>query len=70
MIVKRIKIFLILIGILIMIISFSGCINEEDTDRFLGVSLSPKSYQGDEFLDFFEKVNKIGNMVMWAGMTA
>jgi len=32
-----------------------------------GVSLSPKSPQQDDFLDFFEKAKQAGRIVMWAG---
>lgn len=63
----KIQAFIRLISICTLISFFSGCINDDDTDLFIGVSLSPKSYQEDDFLDFFEKTKQTGNMVMWAG---
>ena len=32
-----------------------------------GVSLSPKSYSGEDFTSFFQKATECGNLVMWAG---
>ena len=32
-----------------------------------GVSLSPRSFEGDDFTDFFDKAKQAGDIVMWAG---
>jgi len=32
-----------------------------------GVSLSPKSFKGNDFTDFFEKAKQTGQIIMWAG---
>ena len=32
-----------------------------------GVGLSPRSYQPDDFTDFFDKAKQMGGVVMWAG---
>jgi len=63
----KIQVCIILIGIFTLVIALSGCINNNNTDIFIGVSLSPKSYNENDFIDFFEKSKQTGNMVMWAG---
>ena len=42
-------------------------LNDSSSGLLKGVSLSPKSAEGDDFLDFFEKAEQTGNVVMWAG---
>lgn len=32
-----------------------------------GVSLSPRTFEGDDFIEFFEKAEETGEIVMWAG---
>lgn len=59
------------------IILISGCtqdqtqtrtVNQSMTAGFLkGVSLSPKSFEQNDFIDFFEKVKQTGNIVSWSG---
>ena len=40
----------------------------EEPKAFLkGVSLSPRSYQGDDFLDFIEQVDETQDILLWAG---
>lgn len=40
---------------------------EQPNDLLKGVSLSPRSYQPDDFTDFFDKVKQTGEIVVWAG---
>ncbi len=40
---------------------------ERHKGSYKGVSLSPRSFQSDDFTDFFQKVKQTGEMVMWAG---
>ena len=46
----KIQVFLIFVGIFTMILTLSGCINNDETDLFVGVSLSPKSYNENDFI--------------------
>ncbi len=58
----------------------SGCANESQVSKsttepstassstpLKGVSLSPKSFQADDFTDFWEKATQSGKLVSWAG---
>src|SRR3989344_1280097 len=36
-------------------------------ETLVGVSLSPKSFEGEDYTNFFVKVKEIGNTVSWAG---
>lgn len=42
-------------------------LNQTQHRPLKGVSLSPKSYQGQDFADFFVKAGQAGDMVTWAG---
>ncbi|MFH1072201.1 MAG: hypothetical protein V1743_02115 [Nanoarchaeota archaeon] len=44
-----------------------GSDNKPSTGVMKGVSLSPKSFQGDDFKDFFTKANQAGSIITWAG---
>lgn len=58
---------LIMIGMVL-----SSCINQHppsstSNELLKGVSLSPKSFDPDNFNDFFEKASQAGSIVSWAG---
>ncbi len=66
--------------LLLFIIVISGCVQqpEEKTEKIsssnknsvellTGVSLSPKSFQANDFTNFFEQAKEAGEVVMWAG---
>lgn len=40
---------------------------EQPSGTLKGVSLSPRSFQPDDFTDFFDKAKQTGEIVMWAG---
>src|SRR3989344_5960156 len=63
---------------LLLIALIAGCTQQQnqpdndDTaqpprDVMKGVSLSPKSFQGSDFTDFFVKASEAGSIVTWAG---
>lgn len=55
---------------IIGIVFISGCmqrVNEVSTEIIKGLSLSPKSFQQNDFVDFFEKAQQAGSIVSWAG---
>lgn len=39
----------------------------EASERLVGVSLSPKSFVGGDYLAFFDKAAEVGNLLSWAG---
>lgn len=41
--------------------------NDQQQNLLKGISLSPKSYAKDDFLDFMEKTKQTGKIVTWAG---
>lgn len=61
--------------IVILIYALSCCIIQEpsesamnETPKILkGVSLSPRSFQSDDFLNFFQKAQYAGTVISWAG---
>nr|MBU7029530.1 hypothetical protein [Theionarchaea archaeon] len=71
------KLIIVLLIIVTCTLSVSGCINQEGTitesgtdsefsQRTLkGVSLSPKSFQSADFVQFFEKAQQAGEIIMW-----
>ena len=40
---------------------------KQSAQTLKGISLSPKSFQAEDFTDFFEKAKQIGDVVTWAG---
>ena len=66
---------LILLIVAVLVIFIGGCIttttNTQENASIglmkMGTSLSPKSFQADDFTDFFEKAKQAGEIVMWAG---
>ncbi|MCP3682393.1 MAG: hypothetical protein GY861_06845 [bacterium] len=62
----------LLVILVILAVFFVGCAQEEPPvkatpDTLKGVSLSPRSFEGTDFTDFFEEAKQTGNTVMWAG---
>jgi hypothetical protein len=62
--------------IFVLLVSMSNCIEQEEKHitgtrdesfPLKGVSLSPRSFQPDDFTDFFEKAVLAGEVVSWAG---
>ncbi len=61
----------------IAVVVISGCGGKQPTEQppgpgqsirtLKGVSLSPKSFQADDFADFFQKAKQTGEIVTWAG---
>ena len=61
---------------ILMCVLFTGCVSQEneveDRDGFpykplKGVSLSPQSFESEDFANFFEKAQQAGRIIMWAG---
>jgi hypothetical protein len=73
--IRNVKAVLSIAVLLLGIICIEGCGNrqisisqsEQPIDILKGVSLSPLSFQSRNFTDFFEKAEKAGNIVSWAG---
>ncbi|MBS3149214.1 hypothetical protein J4455_00775 [Candidatus Woesearchaeota archaeon] len=66
--------------LIILILIISGCEKSADKtpddsktsdltqESYLkGITLTPKSFQGSDFTDFFKKAQELGNIVSWAG---
>ncbi|MBU0461283.1 MAG: hypothetical protein KJ574_01720 [Nanoarchaeota archaeon] len=73
---EKILFFLFL---LLIVLAIGGCATQSQPQALQpsatpvsgvikGVSLSPKSFQGSDFTDFFTKAKEAGSIVTWAGM--
>lgn len=73
------KVIIVLLIVVTCTLSVSGCIHQEGTitesetesefsqETLKGVSLSPKSFESADFVQFFEKAQQAGEIIMWAG---
>ena len=67
----------LIIAVLLSSLLVGGCVEsapetiDSDTgtlkQTLKGVSLSPRSFEADDFTDFFDKAKQAGDVVMWAG---
>jgi len=67
------KKYILTITLILAILLLPACTEKADTtivsqgEPLKGVSLSPKSFQGDDFTGFFAKAKQAGSIVSWAG---
>ncbi|MEW6062978.1 MAG: hypothetical protein AB1571_01225 [Nanoarchaeota archaeon] len=62
------KINYIFLALTLSILFLSGCAEQQnEIQNIKGITLSPKSFQQDDFKEFFENAKLTGNIITWSG---